>query len=256
VDDTSIVSPSAAMGNGSVSAPPEAVLRAEGITAGYGPVPIIYDVSVRAEPGQIVSILGPNGAGKSTLLKAIFGYLKPRAGRVLLRGADVTGLAPEVLVSRGIGYVPQVRNVFPTLTVRENLEMGAYLRRAGARERIDAVVTMFPDLGKALERRAGTLSGGQRSMLAMGRGLMLDPAVLLLDEPTAGLAPEYTGEVWRQVKRVASTGTAVVVVEQNATAALQAADWAYVLVAGRNRHDDKAAALLENPDLGRMFLGG
>jgi branched-chain amino acid transport system ATP-binding protein len=239
-----------------VSTPADVVLCAEGITAGYGPVPIVQDVSVRAGAGQIVAILGPNGAGKSTLLKAIFGYLKPRSGRVLLCGADVTGLAPEDLVSRGIGYVPQVGNVFPALTVRENLEMGAYLRRSGVRERLDAVLAMFPDLGQALERRAGTLSGGQRTMLAMGRGLMLDPVVLLLDEPTAGLAPELTGEVWRQVKRVATSGTAVVVVEQNATAALQAADWAYVLVAGRNRHDDRAAALLDNPDLGRMFLGG
>ena len=235
---------------------PDSVLRAEGITAGYGPVPIIHEVSLSAEAGRIVAILGPNGAGKSTLLKAIFGYLKPRAGRVFLRGADVTGLAPEALVSRGIGYVPQVSNVFPTLTVRENLEMGAYLRRGAVREHIDAVLSIFPDLGRALERRAGTLSGGQRSMLAMGRGLMLDPAVLLLDEPTAGLAPEYTREVWRQIKRVAESGTAVVVVEQNATAALQAADWAYVLVAGRNRHADRAGALLDNPDLGRMFLGG
>lgn len=234
----------------------EAVLSAEGITAGYGPVPIVQGASLRAEAGQIVAILGPNGAGKSTLLKAIFGYLKPRAGRVLLRGLDVTGLAPEALVSRGASYVPQVGNIFPSLTVRENLEMGAYLRRGGVRERLDAVLAIFPDLGNALERRAGTLSGGQRSMLAMGRGLMLDPAVLLLDEPTAGLAPEYAGEVWRQLKRIATAGTAVVVVEQNATAALQSADWAYVLVAGRNRHDDRAAALLDNPDLGRMFLGG
>lgn len=239
-----------------MSTPSVEVLRAEEITAGYGPVPIIQDVSVSAASGQIVAILGPNGAGKSTLLKAIFGYLKPRSGRVVLRGSDVAGLAPEELVSRGIGYVPQVGNVFAQLTVRENLEMGAYLRRTGVRERVEAIVTMFPDLGKALERRAGTLSGGQRSMLAMGRGLMLDPAVLLLDEPTAGLAPEFTEEVWRQVKRVAASGTAVVVVEQNATAALQAADWAYVLVAGRNRHDDRAAALLDNADLGRMFLGG
>ena len=236
--------------------PPDVVLRAQGLTAGYGPVPIIQEVSIQAGAGQVVAILGPNGAGKSTLLKTIFGYLKPRSGQVHLRDADVTGLAPEELVSRGIGYVPQVGNVFATLTVRENLEMGAYLRRSGERERLDAVVAMFPDLGRALDRRAGTLSGGQRSMLAMGRGLMLDPAVLLLDEPTAGLAPEFTGEVWRQIKRVAAAGTAVVVVEQNATAALQAADWAYVLVAGRNRHDDRAAALLDNPDLGSMFLGG
>lgn len=239
-----------------MSTSPDTVLRADGITAGYGPVPIVQDVSLRAAAGQVVAILGPNGAGKSTLLKAIFGYLKPRAGRVFLRDADVTGLAPEDLVSRGIGYVPQTGNIFASLTVHENLEMGAYLRRTDLRERLDAVLGMFPDLRKALERRADALSGGQRSMLAMGRGLMLDPAVLLLDEPTAGLAPEYTGEVWRQIKRVASSGAAIVVVEQNATAALRAADWAYVLVAGRNRHDEQAGALLDNPDLGHMFLGG
>ena len=241
---------------GRVSTALDAVFRADGITAGYGPVPIVQDVSIRAEAGQIVAILGPNGAGKSTLLKALFGYLKPRSGHLFVSGTDVTGLAPEELVRRGIGYVPQVGNVFPGLTVRENLEMGAYLRRTGVREQLNAVLGTFPDLGRALERRAGTLSGGQRSMLAMGRGLMLDPTVLLLDEPTAGLAPEYIGEVWRQVKRVAAAGTTIVVVEQNATAALQAADWAYVLVAGRNRHDDKASVLLDNPDLGRMFLGG
>jgi ABC-type branched-subunit amino acid transport system ATPase component len=239
-----------------VNTAPNLVLQAEGISAGYTQVPIVHDVSIHANAGQIVTILGPNGAGKSTLLKALFGYLTPRSGRVFLRGVDVTGLAPENLVSQGIGYVPQVGNVFPTLTVRENLDMGAYLRRSGVPERIEAVLDMFPDLRKALDRRAGTLSGGQRSMLAMGRGLMLDPAVLLLDEPTAGLAPEFIGEVWRQVKRIAASGTAIVVVEQNATAALQAADWAYVLVAGRNRHDGRAADLLANPDLGRMFLGG
>ncbi len=135
----------------------DAVFRADRITAGYGPVPIVQDVSIRAEAGQIVAILGPNGAGKSTLLKALFGYLKPRSGHLFVRGADVTGLPPEELVSRGIGYVPQVGNVFPGLTVRENLEMGAYLRRTGVREQLDAVLGTFPDLGRALERRAGTL---------------------------------------------------------------------------------------------------
>lgn len=235
---------------------PNPVLHAERVTAGYTQVPIVHEVSIQVNAGQIVTILGPNGAGKSTLLKALFGYLKPRTGRVLLRGTDVTGLSPENLVSQGIGYVPQVRNVFGTLTVRENLDMGAYLRRSGVPERIETVLGMFPDLRKALDRRASTLSGGQRSMLAMGRGLMLDPAVLLLDEPTAGLAPEFIGEVWRQVKRIAESGTAIIVVEQNATAALQAADWAYILVAGRNRHDGRASDLLVSPELGRMFLGG
>jgi branched-chain amino acid transport system ATP-binding protein len=223
------------------------ILHADRVTAGYGQAPIVHDVSVQVNAGQIVAILGPNGAGKSTLLKAVFGYLKPRTGRVLLHGKDVAGLSPEVLVSRGIGS---------TLTVRENLDMGAYLRRGGVAERIEVVLGMFPDLRKALDRRAGALSGGQRSMLAMGRGLMLDPAVLLLDEPTAGLAPEFIGEVWRQVRRIAEAGTAIIVVEQNATAALQAADWAYVLVAGRNRHDGPSSELLVNPALGEMFLGG
>ena len=168
---------------------PEVVLRAEGVTAGYGGPPIIEDVRLAVHAGKITAIVGPNGAGKSTLLKALSGVLKVSRGDVYVRGSKTTNVPPEKLVRRGLGYVPQVSNVFPDLTVRENLEMGAYTRRRGVHARIDELCELFPDLSKSLRRRAGMLSGGQRSMLAMARALMPEPAVMLLDEPSAGLAP-------------------------------------------------------------------
>src|ERR1700724_989066 len=166
-------------------------LKVEGLTAGYGGPPIVENVSVQARPGAITAIVGPNGAGKSTLLKAIAGLIRPTAGRVLVDGTDVTGQPAERLVRKGLAYVPQVANVFPDLTVRENLEMGGYSRESGVRERMEQLVTLFPDLKGSAHRQANTLSGGQRTMLALARGLMVDPAVLILDEPSAGLAPRF-----------------------------------------------------------------
>jgi ABC-type branched-subunit amino acid transport system ATPase component len=230
-------------------------LDVEGITAGYGGPPIIESVSMRAHRGAITAIVGPNGAGKSTLLKAIAGVIRPKAGTVRVEGRDVTGLASEKLVRRGIAYVPQVANVFPQLSVHENLEMGGYIRRHGLQERAEELYKLFPDLKLAHRRRAETLSGGQRTMLAMARGLMVDPAVLLLDEPSAGLSPKLQGAVWERVEQVRATNVAVVVVEQNTRETLRHARWAYVLVLGQNRLDGPGRELLHNDEVVRLYVG-
>lgn len=233
----------------------DAVLEVQGLTAGYGHSPIIHEINLSASAGSTVVIVGPNGAGKSTLLKAIVGLLTISTGTIKLHGQEIKGVSPERLVDLGLGYVPQSRNVFPSLAVQENLEIGGYLRPKILKERMEHVYLMFPDLKQAAKRPAGTLSGGQRNMLAMGRALMADPSVLLLDEPTAGLSPAYTKTVWEHILKVAEMGKAVVVVEQNATTALSSADWGYVLAAGRNRDEGPAQELLLRPDIGKMFLG-
>jgi ABC-type branched-subunit amino acid transport system ATPase component len=234
---------------------PEVVLSAEGITAGYGGPPIIEDVSLSVHARKITAIVGPNGAGKSTLLKALSGVLKASRGEVYVRGARTTNLPPEKLVKRGLGYVPQVSNVFPDLTVRENMEMGAYTRRRGIGARIDEMCELFPDLGQSLRRRAAMLSGGQRSMLAMARALMLEPAVLLLDEPSAGLSPLLQGALWDQVEKIAATGVGICVVEQNTRRTLRHAHWGYILVLGRNRLDGPAQELLHDESVVELYVG-
>ncbi|MHB8394310.1 MAG: ABC transporter ATP-binding protein [Candidatus Dormibacteria bacterium] len=231
------------------------VLLAEGVTAGYGKVPIVQGISARAEVGQVVSIVGPNGAGKSTFLKSVFGLLRKVEGKVVVDGLDVTNLPPHRIANSGMAYVPQVNNVFPSMSVVENLEMGAFTRRSGMNERIEEVLAIFPDLLAARKGKAGVLSGGQRNMLGMARGLMLSPRVVLLDEPTAGLSPAYTTVVWKQVRRIAEAGTAVIVVEQNVDLAVSHSDWTYVLVAGRNRLDGPATEVAKE-DLSAIFLGG
>lgn len=244
--------------SGDAAAPPaagEPVLRAEGVTAGYGGPPIIEDVSVAVQAGKITAIVGPNGAGKSTLLKAICGLVKTTGGEVYVRGAKTTNVLPEKLVKRGVGYVPQVSNIFGDLTVRENMEMGGYLRRHGLGRRIDELCELFPDLGRALRRRAGLLSGGQRSMLAMARALMLQPAVLLLDEPSAGLSPLLQSTLWEQIEKVAATGVGICVVEQNTRRTLRHAHWGYILVLGRNRLDGPARQLLEDETVVQLYVG-
>jgi ABC-type branched-subunit amino acid transport system ATPase component len=233
---------------------PEPVLHVAGLTVGYGRHPVVTDASLAAAPGQIVALLGPNGAGKSTLLKGIFGLIERHAGSVHLAGRDLTHRRPDEIAGLGMSYVPQVENVFPSLTVEENLRMGAYLRPREAARRMEEVLALFPDLRTALRRRAGVLSGGQRNMLAMARGLMLRPQVLLLDEPTAGLAPLVAEQVWQKVEEVAATGTAVVIVEQNVLAALTHSHFAYVLVGGRHRYAGPSAEVARQ-DLGAMFLG-
>src|SRR6266567_1387792 len=222
------------------------VLRAEAVSAGYGGPPIIEDVSVNVYAGKIAAVVGPNGAGKSTLLKALAGVLRPSHGEVFVRGAKTTGMAPGKLVKRGLGYVPQVSNIFPDLTVKENLEMGGFTRRGGVSQRIDELCELFPDLGRSLRRRAAMLSGGQRSMLAMARALMIEPAVMLLDEPSAGLSPLLQGTLWEQIEKVASTGVGICVVEQNTRRTLRHAHWGYILVLGRNRLDGPAQELLHD----------
>jgi branched-chain amino acid transport system ATP-binding protein len=231
------------------------VMRAEQVTAGYGGAPVISEVSVSVRAGKITAIVGPNGAGKSTFLKALSGVLRVSSGEVYVRGERVTNLAPEKLVRRGLGYVPQVANVFPDLTVRENLEMGAYTRPAGAGQRIDELCDLFPDLRPALRRRAGMLSGGQRSMLAMARALMLSPSVLLLDEPSAGLAPILSGVLWERIDAIAATGVGICVVEQNTRLTLRHADWGYILVLGRPALDGPAAELLRDENVVDLYIG-
>ncbi|MGI9184687.1 MAG: ABC transporter ATP-binding protein [Solirubrobacteraceae bacterium] len=234
---------------------PAPVLELDAITAGYGGAPVVSEVSLRARAGQITAIVGPNGAGKSTLLKALLGIIRASSGTVLLEGADVTGMATEKLVRCGISYVPQVANVFPSLTVRENLEMGGYCRGSGMQQRVDELCDLFPDLTGALKRTAGTLSGGQRSMLAMARGLMLDPTLLVLDEPSAGLSPMFQGLLWEQIAKIAATGVGILVVEQNTRRTLKHADWAYVMVLGRNQLDGPARELAVDKSVIDLYLG-
>jgi ABC-type branched-subunit amino acid transport system ATPase component len=233
----------------------EPILHVQDLTAGYGGAPIIEDVGIDARLGQLTVMVGPNGAGKSTLMKTIAGVVKPSGGRVVLNGTDVTGRAPERLVTLGMSYVPQLANVFPSLTVAENLEMGGYVRKAGAKGRAAELMEMFPDLQAARRRPARTLSGGQRTMLAIARGLMLDPQTLLLDEPTAGLSPKIESAVWERILAIRGSGVAVVVVEQNTRRALRHADRAYVLVNGRNRLEGTGQELADTEKLAAIYLG-
>ncbi len=232
-----------------------ATLSVQGLTAGYGGPPIIEQVSVKASRGAITAIVGPNGAGKSTLLKTVAGLIRPTAGKVFVEGKEVTGLPAEKLARRGIAYVPQVENVFPDLTIRENLDMGGYVRKSGVRERIEELLLLFPDLKAAAHRRASTLSGGQRTMLALARGLMVDPAVLILDEPSAGLSPKFQGLIWERIEQIRATNVAVVIVEQNTRETLRHAQWAYVLVLGRNRLEGTGRDLLEDDEVINLYVG-
>ncbi len=232
-----------------------APLIVEGLTAGYNNVPIIKKVDLVARANQITVLVGPNGAGKSTLLKAIAGVIRPTEGRVLLNGVDVTRQPSNRMVRQGLAYVPQVANVFPSLTVMENLEMGGYVRKRGVRQKANELCDLFPNLRPALNRTARTLSGGQRNMLALARALMSDPQVLLIDEPTAGLAPKYEQVVWGHVHSIKQTGVAIVLVEQNTRRALTECDWGYVLVNGSNRLDGPGHQILANTEIGDLYIG-
>jgi ABC-type branched-subunit amino acid transport system ATPase component len=230
-------------------------LAARALTAGYGGPPAIEDVDFRAEAGRITALLGPNGAGKSTVLRTLTGVLRPHRGCVHLYGDDVTGRPPEELVRRGIAYVPQAANVFETLTVRENLEVGGSARASGLRDRLERMLVLFPDLRPALRRVAGTLSGGERSMLAVARGLMAGPSVLLLDEPCAGLSPSVRGDTWRHITAARAAGVAVVVVEQDARGALAHADWAWIMALGRIRLNGAGRDLLYDERVVDLYVG-
>jgi ABC-type branched-subunit amino acid transport system ATPase component len=233
------------------------ILEAENITAGYTTeVNILNDVDIRLKSGQIVSVIGPNGAGKSTLLKTIFGILKPVNGKIRLKDEDITGLKPDKVAQKGISYVPQVDNVFPSLTIQENLEMGAFTRDDDYSGRLNEIYELFPVLGERKKQKAGQLSGGQRQMVAMGRALMVDPRVLLLDEPSAGLAPNLVEMIFEKIIAINKIGVSMIIVEQNAREALKMADHGYVLAMGRNVLDDTGQALLANEEVGRLYLGG
>lgn len=233
-----------------------ALLAAENVTAGYLPgVDILKGVDLTLDDGELVGIIGPNGAGKSTLIKAIFGLVGIRAGSVALRGDDISNLAAHDLVSRGVGYVPQRANVFPSLTVHDNLRMGLYLNLKAWDERVAAVSELFPLLEERAEQKAGYLSGGERQMVAIGRALMMDPSVLLLDEPSAGLAPIAQDLVFKTVRTIADSGVSIVMVEQNARRCLQIADRAYVLDQGINAHTGTGRELLHDPKVIDLYLG-
>ena len=231
------------------------VLEAQGIVTGYGEVDILHGVSLTVNEGEMVAVIGPNGAGKSTLLKAIFGLLPVRSGRVFLKGQEVTNLSPDQIVSRGLSYVPQVENIFPSLTIKENLEMGGFVRRNGVRDRMEQVCELFPDLADRPGEVAGRLSGGQRQMLAVARALMLDPDVLLLDEPSASLSPKMVAIIFDRIGTINKAGTAILLVEQNAREALSLSNRGYVLAMGQNRLEGEASGLLENEEVGKLYLG-
>ncbi len=232
------------------------LIHVDDVVAGYLPgVNILQGCSLELADGELVAIIGPNGAGKSTLVKVLFGLVPVRTGKILFKGEDITGMKAHQLVSRGIGYVPQNRNVFTTLSVHENLEMGLYLAPKKLRDRVAHVVDIFPRLGERLSQRAGALSGGERQMLAMARALMMEPSVLLLDEPSAGLSPVLQEQVFERVKQINGTGVSVVMVEQNARRCLQICDRGYVLDQGRNAYTDTGANLLVDPKVIQLYLG-
>ncbi len=234
----------------------EYLLVADEIVAGYVPeVNILGGCNLTLQEGEVVAIIGPNGAGKSTLVKTIFGLIPVRSGELVLHGSSIRGLSAHELVEHGVGYVPQTQNVFPSLTIEENLEMGAFLRPELVKSRFDVVAGLFPLLGERRKAKAGSLSGGERQMVAMGRALMMDPHVLLLDEPTAGLSPLYQDEVFQRVKEINSIGVSIVMVEQNARRCLQIADRGYVLDQGRNAYTGTGGELLADPNVIELYLG-
>ncbi len=226
------------------------------VHAGYVPgLSILQGVNLRVDPGELIAVIGPNGAGKSTLAKTIFGLLTPHQGQIKFAGQDISGLKSNLLVQRGMGYVPQIANVFPSLTIEENLEMGAVLHHGPLAPLKEKVYAAFPALAKRRRQRAGTLSGGERQMLAMGRALMLEPKLLILDEPSAALSPMLVSSTFRQIQAINQTGTAIILVEQNARRALALAHRGYVLDSGRDCFEGPGSELLEDPKVGELYLG-
>jgi neutral amino acid transport system ATP-binding protein len=239
-----------------VSGPNGTLLRTEELVAGYLPeADILNGVSIGVREGEIVTIVGPNGAGKSTLIKTIFGLLRPRGGRILFRGEEIAGRRPHDITRLGLSYVPQLDNVFPTLTVDENLEMGSLERRRTG-EQIERMCQLFPRLGERRAQAVGTMSGGERQMVAMARALMSDPQVLLLDEPSAGLAPAFVDAIFEKVEEVNRAGVTIVMVEQNARRSLAMSDRGYVLDLGKDRFEGPGNELLEDPKVAELYLGG
>jgi len=232
------------------------LLSATGLVGGYGGADILHDVDIAVDADEVVVIVGPNGAGKSTAMKAVFGLVRVRKGTVIFAGQDITNAPPERLVRIGMAYVPQERNVFPNLSVQENLEMGAYIRRDDIAPAMERVYALFPPLREKRRQAAGELSGGQRQMVAVGRALMTEPKLLMLDEPTAGLSPLFMDEIFERIIAVNKAGVGILMVEQNARKALEIADRGYVLVTGSNRYADTGANLLADREVVESFLGG
>jgi len=232
------------------------ILELQSVEGGYGETQILHGVSITVGVGEIVAIIRPNGAGKSTALKSVFGLLNLTQGNVFLNGDDITNMPTEKVVHHGVCYVPQTENIFPSLTVQENLEMGAYIRNDDFRPRLKEIFDLFPPLAEKRKQAAGTLSGGQRQMVAMGKAIMVEPKILLLDEPTAGLSPKFRHEIFDIIKTVHQTETPILMVEQNAKQALALATRGYVLVDGKNKMEGTGRGLLNNPDVAEMFLGG
>lgn len=232
------------------------ILEVKDVYAGYLPgLDILQGVNFRIVPGELVAVIGPNGAGKSTLAKAIFGLLNPNRGTIIFKGENIAGLKSDRIVQKGMCYVPQISNVFASLSVEENLEMGAFIRSGSLKSVKDGIYNMFPRLAQRRKQAAGTLSGGERQMLAMGRALMLDPDLLLLDEPSAALSPILVNGVFEQIKAIQEMGKAIVLVEQNAKKALMMADRGYVLENGCDRFEGKGQDLLNDPKVGELYLG-
>lgn len=232
------------------------LLEVKNVYAGYvKDLNILQGINFAIAKSELVAVIGPNGAGKSTLAKAIFGLLTPNQGEIRFKGENIAGLKPNEIVQRGMCYVPQIANVFPSLTVEENLEMGAFIRRGSPQALKQKIYTMFPRLAERRRQQAGTLSGGERQMLAMGRALMLDPDLLILDEPSAALSPLLVSSVFEQIKVINETGKAIMLVEQNARKALEMADRGYVLESGRDRFEGRGQDLLNDPKVGELYLG-
>lgn len=232
------------------------VLEAKNIVSGYTDINILNGVSIGIKKEEIVSIIGPNGAGKSTLLKTIFGLLETREGEIRLKGEEISNLKPNEIVKKGMGYVPQTQNIFPSLTVKENLEMGAYLNEDRFEEEKAEVLSIFPDLRNKINLKAGDLSGGQQQMVAMGRALILNPDIILFDEPSAGLSPNLVDKVFEKIKKINEAGKSILVVEQNARKILNACDRGYVLEMGENRLEGTGKELLNNEEVKKLYLGG
>lgn len=236
------------------------LLETVGVSAGYVDVNILHEVSIRVDHGWIVTVIGPNGAGKSTLLKALYGFLKPREGRVLFRPNgtehDITGLKPNRITGLGMSYIPQLDNVFPTMSIMENLELGAYLRKDEAEDRLGQIFEWFPILEQRKRQSAGTMSGGERQMLALGRALMSGPQLLLLDEPSAGLAPAIIDLIFDKLVEINESGISMIMVEQNARRSLAMSDYGYVLDMGKNRYEGRGKELLHDEKVADLYLGG
>ena len=231
------------------------MLRLESVTAGYTDENIIHEVTLEVEVGEIATIIGPNGSGKSTLMKSVFGLTRMRGGRVRFQGQDVTGKRPDELVRLGLAYVPQERNVFSSLTVKENLEMGGVSLAGEMDERLESVLELFPKLAERLGQMAGTLSGGEQKMLAVGRAMVTRPSLLMLDEPSAALSPKVMGQLFAEIEEINRMGVTILMVEQNARRALAISDRGYILEMGRNRFQGPAKSLLDNPEVCSLYLG-